>query len=82
VGGQDYHIGFGSGVDSLLPQCRIMQLIKLPPRAFEIEVAEQLFREAIAELQSPVSRSDVLVSNHQVKGMFRVPRGISRSGVK
>jgi len=82
VAGQDYHVGFGSGVDGPLPQCRITQLIELPPGAFEIEVAEQLFREAIAELQGSVSGSDVVVSDHQVEGTFRVPRGISLSGVE
>ena len=82
VNGQDDHVGFGSGVDSLLPQGRIPQMIELPPGAFEIEVAEQLFREAIAELRSSVSGSDVVVSDHQVKGTFRVPERISLSGVE
>jgi hypothetical protein len=82
VGGQDYHIGFGSGVDSLLPQGRITQVIELPPGAFKIEVAEQLFRKAIAELRSSVSGSDVVISDHQVKGTFRVPERISMSGVE
>ena len=79
VDGQDDHVGFGGGGGGVLPQRRITQVIEFPPGAFKIEVVEQ--SEAIAETQSAVPGSDVVVSNYQLQGIFRVPRRISQSGV-
>jgi hypothetical protein len=80
--GEDNHVGFGRGVGGLLPQCRVTQVIELPPGAFEIVVVGQFFREAIAELQRSVPGRDVVVSDQQVKGIFRGPGRTSLSGVE